>query len=431
MDLNLILSIALGFALLVVVFIYLKTRKVFLGQRIENEDNAKKIEDYESLINTIERDGVSGYAIQNQSGENLVTAHQVFKFPSNAMDITKNKELTSWATHLTSDIVKAGMSIPNKSIELVFKANVQNGLDSGELIMMTTKNNEVLADAINLKTGKVVGKGRIVENGKMKQLLSGGYHLVSIAVAQSHLAEISQKLDLLNSKLDEVKYHLEVLDKAKIQGAIDYYKEVLKRIEENKLSTAPQSPIATNLEHCIKDSHDWVNTALNKFEALNNSIRTLEDKDIAGTGDTYKALKRLLEQAKKISNDYDLILKFSNISNAVLGYIDSKEETFTRVNVQCDKWSDLIEEFKCIGLQKANQRFKSSTFNSGETLELRKENIDYRVRNIHGLLLANLDNYSNQQELINDQLKILKADEIRMGVSFDENTNIQKAVLLN
>ncbi|TMS82758.1 hypothetical protein [Pseudoalteromonas sp. S554] len=374
----------------------------------------------------------SNFKVMDSSGNNIITAHEIYKLPTNSVDITNDSAMNGWATHFLTDATKAGMSIPNRTIELAFKADIQKGLDAGKYTIMTTKTNERLADVIDVNTKKIVGKGRIVEGGRVKQFAAGAFHIASIAVAQSHLADISKNLKAINSSLGDISKHLEVLDTGKIKGAISYYEQVAALIEKNNNPDSLGSSIKVNIEANIKDSHVWVSSVFDKFKYLISQIEGLDDADNFGTSSTYADFKKRVKQVESIGRDYDLLMKFNNMSIAILGYLDPQNTEYTRMDIKEADWKVLVEKYVVACRNKSIQYFqdKGSLFNSSETLETRSENINNTATLISHSLLSDLNLMAQQKEAIEQHLEIFKQDELRMSIKFNNEGNIEKSVLL-
>ncbi|MDC9500698.1 MULTISPECIES: hypothetical protein [unclassified Pseudoalteromonas] len=374
----------------------------------------------------------SNFKVMDSSGNNIITAHEIYKLPTNSVDITNDSAMNGWATHFLTDATKAGMSIPNRTIELAFKADIQKGLDAGKYTIMTTKTNERLADVIDVNTKKIVGKGRIVEGGRVKQFAAGAFHIASIAVAQSHLADISKNLKAINSSLGDISKHLEVLDTGKIKGAISYYEQVAALIEKNNNPDSLGSSIKVNIEANIKDSHVWVSSVFDKFKYLISQIEGLDDADNFGTSSTYADFKKRVKQVESIGRDYDLLMKFNNMSIAILGYLDPQNTEYTRMDIKEADWKVLVEKYVVACRNKSIQYFqdKGSLFNSSETLETRSENINNTATLISHSLLSDLNLMAQQKEAIEQHLEIFKQDEMRMSIKFNNEGNIEKSVLL-
>ncbi|DAB32463.1 MAG TPA: hypothetical protein CFH79_03700, partial [Sulfurospirillum sp. UBA11407] len=98
-----------------------------------------------------------------------------------------NNDEINRVNHFIADISKGVISTSNQTVELVFSSEVQIGLKSGKYYQ--TANSPI---ARSTSTGNIKEHGKIIQSGHGKQLLTGGYQLLSIAVAQSHLADIEK-----------------------------------------------------------------------------------------------------------------------------------------------------------------------------------------------------------------------------------------------
>jgi len=375
---------------------------------------------------------LANFIVNDEHGESVITAHEIYKLPKNTLEIETAKSNRPFVSHLLADVTKSGISVPNKTIELAFKTDIQQGLDSGDYMMMTTKNNEVLADAINSKTKKLVGKGRVIQGGKLKQCIAGAFQVASIVVAQAHLAEISQSLKEIHSSLDDIKDRLDIMETSKIKGAITYFEKVVGMIRDNNTPDSLDPAIATNLEGCIKESHQSVHSILSRFESLIKNIKAFEAVDTFGTKDTYSALKKLALQMEDIGKDYSLLLQLEVISVSLLGYLDPKGTKFTRMDLKQESFENLIQQYLDVCNVKAKEQFfdTGSKFNERNTLETRRENICHKASLTSNELLNDLKIKQTQKLEIEKQLAFFEDDEIRMGITFDANGDVQRSALL-
>ncbi|MCK8121859.1 hypothetical protein [Pseudoalteromonas sp. 2CM32C] len=438
MNIYVIVIVAISIVSLFLMIYLITENKKLKSYKSDNEEakreSALKLasDDVDNFKQGQDESIASNFKVMDSSGNNIITAHEIYKLPTNSVDITNDSAMNGWATHFLTDATKAGMSIPNRTIELAFKADIQKGLDAGKYTIMTTKTNERLADVIDVNTKKIVGKGRIVEGGRVKQFAAGAFHIASIAVAQSHLADISKNLKAINSSLGDISKHLEVLDTGKIKGAISYYEQVAALIEKNNNPDSLGSSIKVNIEANIKDSHVWVSSVFDKFKYLISQIEGLDDADNFGTSSTYADFKKRVKQVESIGRDYDLLMKFNNMSIAILGYLDPQNTEYTRMDIKEANWKVLVEKYVVACRNKSIQYFqdKGSLFNSSETLETRSENINNTATLISHSLLSDLNLMAQQKEAIEQHLEIFKQDELRMSIKFNNEGNIEKSVLL-
>lgn len=171
------------------------------------------------------------WAYKDENNVNIVESREIHQIPTKAHNIDITDGNVHRIKHLASDLFKGASSIQNKTVEIVFKNDIQKGLAEGTYKLMNTKTGEVLADAVD-SSGKIVGKGRVIEVGKMRQLASGAFQLVSIAVAQSHLADIEKSLSSIKDSISELLIKHENEDKSRITGAFDYLSEIAQHMKE-------------------------------------------------------------------------------------------------------------------------------------------------------------------------------------------------------
>ena len=222
---------------------------------------------------------------------------------------------------MAADLFKGTASVPNKTVEIIFKPEIHQGLGDGTYTLMKTKTGEVLADAVD-SSGKIVGKGRLIQGGKARQLASGAFQLVSIAVAQSHLADIERSLSAIKDSISEVLERHENEDKARITGAVDYLGEIATHMKELRCPDELSQQKRNAIESIIKDSYSWRNKLEEDMASLINNILNLRDLDTFGTGDTFERLKSLIERMRPLLKRRELFLNLSSAINFVTAYID-------------------------------------------------------------------------------------------------------------
>lgn len=373
------------------------------------------------------------FRIENEFDQQIVAeGYEIARFPRNSIEINPTSELAKQSTHFISDIVKGAVGIPDKTVELVFKAEIAKGLNDGRYVLMQTKNGETLADAIDATGKKIVGKGRIVEGGKLKQFTVGAYNLLSIAVAQSHLANIDNKLAQINNQLKDIKDKLSNNDCSEFQGAIDYYTLVTEKISFYESPTELSEVSAVNLEQIHKDSHVWRNKVFKDFNGLIKKIQHLEDQDNFGSENTYKRFLELIEDVELISHRYALLLQLSLISKTLLYYLDPVSKRFTKIVVDIEKWKSLINDFDNAVEARVSKLFNGVFFNESSTLECRRQNILLTAR----VYQANISNHTRDfiegyESLERKMMKLMDSNEIRIAVAFDSEGQVARTALIS
>lgn len=366
-------------------------------------------------------------------GHEVVKVNEVANIPRDAYKIDSGTNVEKSITHLVSDMVKGAISVPNKTLELVFSPEVQKGLDSGTYKMMVPKNGlgDTFADVVD-ESGQVVGKGRLIEGGKVRQLASGAFQLVSIAVAQSHLADINDSLSKLNDAVESIINHLDNDDKSKISGALEYLKGIAEDIAQYKSAEALSAQKKVIIESIIKDSHTWVNKSLRDFENVIAAIEKQEDIDrFGGTEDTYNKLKWHSNRIESIYEKREILSELHKLLYLILMYIDPSLKDYSRPNLKVEKWQNLISKYRQTLLSKNEELLTRAFWNADSTLKTRKENIELHANKSSDLLLKQNSVHSQSiATLENDLLRMFSDNELRVALTFDIHGEVEQAAFV-
>lgn len=366
-------------------------------------------------------------------GHEVVKVNEVANIPRDAYKIDSGTNVEKSITHLVSDMVKGAISVPNKTLELVFSPEIQKGLDSGTYKMMVPKDGlgDTFADVVD-ESGQIVGKGRLIEGGKVRQLASGAFQLVSIAVAQSHLADINDSLSKLNDAVESIINHLDNDDKSKISGALEYLKGIAEDIAQYKSAEALSAQKRVIIESIIKDSHTWVNKSLRDFENVIAAIEKQEDIDrFGGTEDTYNKLKWHSNRIESIYEKREILSELHKLLYLILMYIDPSLKDYSRPNLKVEKWQNLISKYRQTLLSKNEELLTKAFWNADSTLKMRKENIEFRTNKSSELLLKQDSIHSQSTATLeNDLLRMFNDNELRVALTFDSHGEVEQAAFV-
>lgn len=351
-------------------------------------------------------------------------------FPSNAFPIPANSSTLSQFRQLALDAGKAALLVPGRTLEVIFKPEIQAGLKNGTLALMTTKDGETLADAIDATNKRVAGKGRLVEGGKVRQLASAGFQLVSIAVAQAHLAEIADGLRALNSKLDSITNRLESNDVAEIEGPIEYVRELATFVQKQGNPKALSAEMAHSLEATIRESHSWQRKALRHLDDLVKEAESIQDLDTFGTGSTFEAIKAIISKAKILTVRRDFYGEFASMVNTLTAFIDPKRARFTLANTASEEWDRLWSQMHSVMMSKAALYFNVDVrFNRESTLAERRGLIHAEVEKLKTLSLNRSATLAHRAHRIEQMVAVLPAHghPVRMALSMDDKGDVISA----
>lgn len=372
----------------------------------------------------------SGYdlAMFDENGFKVLESRGIDKIPARAHLVEPSSSGINHVEHLVADLFKGAASVPNKTVEVIFKPEIHQGLVDGTYTLMKTKTGEVLADAVDT-SNKVVGKARLIQGGKVKQLAGGAFQLVSIAVAQSHLADIEKSLSAIANSVSDVRESQENEDKARITGALGYLCEIAAHMKELRCPDELPQQKSNAIEGIIKDSYSWRNKLEEDMASLAKKISNLKDLDTVGTSNTFNELKALIERIEPILKRRELFLNLASAMNYVTAYLDPATRNYSKINVNEDRWSDLIDQFKDAVID------RESLMNSlwrKETLQLRKDKIRSISSDYHRIANNQKADYIASRNLLAESMSRLIDPEgnVRVAISFDDHGNVGAAAIL-
>lgn len=369
--------------------------------------------------------------LADENGVTLLRTREIERMPARSQSIGASGDGIERVRHLAADLFKGVASIPNRTVEVVFKPEIHKGLADGTYSLMKTKTGEVLADAVNAN-GKLVGKARLIQGGKARQLAGGAFQLVSIAVAQSHLADIEKSLGTIKDSIVEILERQENEDKSRITGAHDYLAEIARHMKDLRGPDELSQPKMNTIESIIKDSHIWRNKLEEDLMSLNKQVSSLTDSDNFGTGDTFNKLKGLIERAGPLLARRELLLNLSAALAFVTAYLDPGHRQYSRISMNDETWTKLLNDFKSGVLEKEAELMGKSFWNLNETLQLRKDKLRSMASDYHRTGGDQQANYLKLRASLNESMARLidEGGNVRIAISFDERGEVSGAALV-
>ena len=424
--------------ILLIVFIILATTFIsfILLRRRKTNGSANMIVSERTDLksdNALEIISESGYnlALFDDNGLKVLESREIEKIPARAHIVDSSSSAINRIKHLAADLFKSTAGIPNKTVEVIFKPEIHQGLVDGTYTLMKTKSGEVLADAVDA-SNKVVGKARLIQGGKAMQIAGGAFQLVSIAVAQSHLADIERCLSAIKVSISEVLERQENEDKARITGAFDYLREISAHMKELRCPDELPQQKRNAIEGIIKDSYAWRNKLEEDMTSLINQISNHTDLDMFGTGDTFESLKRLIERIRPLLKRRELFLNLASAINFVTAYLDPAKRDYSKINVNEDRWADLIDQFKNSVLDRESTLMEKPFWNSNETLQLRKDKLRSLSSDYHRSGNDQQAEYLSLRSSLAESMSRLidPSGNVRIAISYDDQGNVGGAAIL-
>lgn len=322
--------------------------------------------------------------------------------------------------HLISDITKGIIGTSNQTIELVFSPEVQKGLANGTYKLLENR-----AIVVNSTGGRIKEHATILKSGQGKQFLTGGYQLLSVAVAQSHLADIEKRLKKIESTLNDVKNKLEYEDISRISGSIRYFIDIIDEIKKkNNLKDAQKNEIET----IKREAFQWRDKLSLEVDDCLKKIKNIQDKDTFGSESTYKEISSIIkEDMIKLKYRYELLMELHILLTMLDNFINPSENGFKTINLDLEDISIKIQDFypslenKC--------KLLKSMFNQNDTLEERKKTLNILQNNYKNDLEKLIINYKEKYDFVYNKFQKINNGELSVIISLDENSEIQKYLI--
>lgn len=361
-----------------------------------------------------------------ETNSNIVEIKVVEDDSIEQLDFEQNNTEIGGIKHLISDIAKGVIGTSNQTVELVFSAEVQKGLANGTYKLLENR-----AIVVTSTGGKIKEHAMIFQSGQAKQFLTGGFQLLSIVVAQSHLADIENRLQNIEKSLKDIWEKLDIEDKSRIQGAIKYIRNILQFIRKNEYINKLNQEQKNQIEAIRKDFFHWESKLFNEFKALENEAKNIVEKDRFGTENTFNELKKILkERIIPLKERYQLLMELHLLLTVVFKFITPVEEEINGINFDIGEFKNIFNEITKI-IEEKQQSILTSYFNSGDTLHERK-----KILNILQLSrkndFDNLEiNYKDSISKLENNFNRINNGEISVIVSLGENSEVKQYLIRN
>jgi len=372
----------------------------------------------------------------DENGVPVVHARQRNHFPEDVLFSMTSPADLSRVNTLVTQTCQGVIGTHGRTVELVFEPHIQKGLKDGTLSMMKTKTGETLADAVRVRgegVGQIAGKGRIIEGGKLRQIATGSFQLISLVVAQAHLADINKNLVDIKSSLELLHQKIDNGRLATIHGRIDYLEGLIDKLRRGDFDYDVSLQIKNKIEATVADAHEWQSLLFADLKTLISSAYDLKDTDTFGTGGTYQNLKLLTDNLQPIIQRRNMMLRLSALLAYLLACIDPTNKEFSEFDLKREAWESDLNKFITIINKKSNNYLIHAKFNSKEMLEHRRFYISNTLERIKAVTESNQAQYDiNLLNLKSNHRKVLsETKKLRLAVSFDQNGNADKAAVVD
>ena len=319
--------------------------------------------------------------------------------------------------HLISDITKGIIGTSNQTVELVFSPEVQKGLANGTYKLLDNR-----AIVVNSTGGRIKEHATILKSGQGKQLLTGGYQLLSVAVAQSHLADIEKRLKNIENTLNDIKTHLENDDISKLLGSIKYIISEVKN--ESDLTDIRKNKI----EDIKYKAFQWREKLSLEISDCLKKIKNIQHKDTFGAENMYKEIASIIkDDMSRLKYKYELLMELHILLTMLDNFINPSENGFKIIELDLEDISRKIQDFYP-SLEDKYGLLKSM-FNQNDTLEERKKTLNILQNNYKSDFDNLILDYKEKYNFVCNKFQKINSGEVSIILSLDENSEIQKYLI--
>lgn len=275
---------------------------------------------------------------------------------------------------IAADVFGSILTTPGKTVEIVFDKAIQDGLDLGKYEIMKAIGSGDRAIARLSDSKRIVGQGRVLSGGLVRQLGAVSFQLVSIAVAQAHLAEINRNLSEIKSGISELKDHLDNQEFSNLH-AIQMYLEHMGDIVKSEEPLDDLIPKKTQMEAIRFELAIWEKKLeLEGVQLKKRIIAETLDKSLGNSSELAR-LEVHLASARTLLMKFRLFLRSIALFSIIDAYLDPKkfETVSLRARTLPNASAGELQEAATALLEKSGELLGDAWFTLNSESEKRRD----------------------------------------------------------
>lgn len=246
--------------------------------------------------------------------------------------------------------------------KLVLPKELAGGIRTGALHLAPSK--DVAGGYRLLVTNghHIQGHGTIVKAGKAAKIASASFQVVSFAVGQAHLQDISQKLFELEEGLKDVREYLEEGTLADIRGNQKYMEQVAKSVLSGELDEGNQDRIWDQLETIDREFlkiGEAIRIRLHRRLASLNDVPL--DKPMRSIEKDHENVMEAVEQLRRVMAQAGELLYARGCLHQLMMGLPVQEELLSRRRKNLDQALKAWQEEGASTLTAVNRKVKQLT----------------------------------------------------------------------
>ncbi|MNF75233.1 hypothetical protein D3C84_572920 [compost metagenome] len=371
--------------------------------------------------------------VADTEGRPLVKTRLITQIPAGAPTFSgPNDVAVKRGRQLAADLLKGVATLPNKTLELVFDPDIHKGLVEGTLTIMEAKGGGQRAIAI-ASDKKIAGHGRLLEGGKAKQLASGAFHLLSIAVAQSHLADINRSLADIQGAIEKLHRTIDDKDHAQLRGSMNYLEYLVGFMRDLETPDLFPQEKRNQLEAIKHETMRWIEQLQLEASRLKTDIDQQREIDTFGTGETHKALVAHASKVNSLLQKRDVLLRILALLDIGTAYLDptAKGKWTLSLGEKCSQSFQDIDALLTSQRDRSFELMSKAVWNRKGTLEQRRNELVSQNEGMRALTLEHQKAYKATTEMLSQHLKKYRDDHqpIRTALTFDQHGEVCKVTM--
>lgn len=374
--------------------------------------------------------------ILDSAGNVVLHTRELESIPRNIINLDDDHGVAiSRGKQLAADLFRGSLGLPNKTVEIVFDPEIQQGLADGTLEIVDAIGGGTRAMARNVEAGQIKGHARLLESGRIKQLAAGAFQLLSIAVAQSHLDDISKNLKAIADEVEALRKYFDSKDKSSLLGTVEYLTGVVAKIQRLVAPETIRQEKQGELETITREVPAWIAQIKDEIAALTVRIANEADQDtFGGTEATHKALKRHVEAAQTILDKRNFLLRVIALLRVCSAYL-TPNNTDAVPQFWIDGTAAIEVGYSGLTLKlrdQAHALLSRAMWNKKETLDARRAEIVQATERLQLSATQEQVAYEGFMNRIGLSMQRLKTEDgkLHMAVSFDADSNVKAVALM-
>lgn len=372
--------------------------------------------------------------VADSEGRALVKTRLITQIPAGAPTFSgPGNVAVKRGQQLASDLLKGVATLPNKTLELVFDPEIQKGLSEGTLTIMEAIGGGQRAMAIE-SNRQIAGHGRLLEGGKAKQLASGAFHLLSIAVAQSHLADINRSLTDIQGAIEKLQRTIDDKDHAQLRGSMNYLEYLVSFMRDLESPELFPQEKRNQLEAIKHQTMQWIEQLQLEASRLRSDIEQLQEVDTFGTGETHKSLVAHAGKVNSLLQKRDVLLRILSLLDIGTAYLDptASGKWALTLGEKCSKSFLEIDALLTTQRDRSIELLSRAVFNRKGTLEQRRSELVAQNEGMRTLTLEHQKAYKATADMLSQHLKKYRDEHqpIRTALTFDQHGEVCKVAML-